>query len=563
MKLNAKQRAYLTSLGMAEDAGDVQVKAFTQTLGKAQTAFLGSLAEAEAPASPAPPAPPSPPTPAEPTPAPQASRPTPPAAPPAPPATPADDIQAQVQAASRAERQRCQHVRGVAQQLGLGESWAMQQIDGGFSVDQVNAAALTQAAANRPPVPIAGPRVEVGTDRHGAAVADALTDSFIQRIGGAMLQRDRYSGLPIVGQAREPHEWAGRFRGNSLDMARNYLTMCGRSTEGLSAPELARAAFLDCPRVPMVGAGGMHTSGDFPMILANAIGITLQQRYALYPVQWRKFAIEAPAGDFRTQTLVRHGELPVLPQVNEAGEYTYVSFGEEREQWLLTKRGHIVALSWEMVVNDQLNAFGRVLAMEGDAAARTDDTLAFAVLTGNPLMGDGVALFDTATHANNVAALSGAPPSIATYTAMILAMKTQAAPRRNAADAAVFIVADPRVIICPVALEATVDILNLAERNPAIDVPTGLNQPNLYRGRFTRASHPLLDAVATVGPTTWFGCTSPTENPAMILGYLDGMAGPQLTQESGFDQDVRKFKVMHCRAAKATDWRFWYRNVGY
>ena len=589
MTLNKRQREYLGTIGLAADATDSQVQAFAATINAAQTAFFNRLAD-----------PPtgqqggdgagqgaSPPDAAggrlgaadaqgdsqRPRVAPRGDTrsntpdlsSSPPSTPPAPPA----DAQAAVRAAMTAERQRIAHVQGVARSLGLGETWAQQQVDGGFSTDVVNAAAVHQAAANRPPVALAaagaGGSVQVGVDRGGAAVAEAFVDAMALQIGGGpLLDRDGYTGRPIVGTTRQPHQWAGRFRGNSLMLASQFLQMCGRPIEGLSAPQIARAVFCEGqPRLPLLGLGGMVTSADFPFLLANAVGISLQQRYALYPVQWRLFAVDTPAGDFRTQTLVRHGELPILPEVKEAGEYTYVTFGEEREQWILGKRGHIVALSWEAVINDQLGAFGRILAMEGDAAARTDDTLAFAVLTGNPLMGDGVHLFDTATHANNVAVGSGAPPSMTTYTAMIRAMKTQAAPKRNAADANVYIVADPRVIICPVALEATVDILNLAERDPDIDVPMGLNRPNIYRSRFARASHPLLDAVATVGAFSWHACTDPAVNPAMIMGYLDGMAGPQLTQESGFDQDVRKYKVAHARAAKATDWRLWYRNVGY
>ena len=569
MQLNAKQMAYLTSLGLTADASDIQAKAFVVTLGKLQRTYLDSLAEPDEPAGRAtnPPANATPPATPPATPAgntPPVTPPTPPATPATPPAT---DPQATVRDLLATERQRTRHAQAVATQLGLGETWAQKQVDGGFTVEQINAAALHQAAANRPPVPLAPSDTQVGVDRQGAAVAAAVIDTFIQRAGAPLLEIDGFSGLPIVGRTRQPHEWAGRFRGNSLMIAQQFLAMCGRSVAGMTAPQIAQALFVNGPRVNVVGQGGMLTSADFPLLLANAIGVSMQARYATYPIEWRKFAVDTPVGDFRTQSVITLGELPILPQVLEGGEYTYVTFGEAREQYVLAKRGHIVALSWEAVVNDQLGAFALMQAKEGDAAARTDDVLAFAVLTGNPTMGDTGALFNATAvttaggHANLVAAGSGAPPSATTYGAMILSMKTKPAPKKNLSDTSTFIVADPKVIICPVALEPTVDVLNVAEMDPAL--PRDQSRPNIYRSRFVRASHPLLDAVATSGAFSWFACTDPAVQPAMIMAYLDGMQGPQFTQESGFDNDSRKFKVTHCRAAKATDWRLWFCNAGY
>ncbi len=454
----------------------------------------------------------------------------------------------------------------------LGDAWAAQQIDGNFTTEQINAAALSQLAANRRPVPMGQPgadsNIQVGTDRGGLAVAQGLTDAMIQRMGGQCLQRDEMTGLPLVGHSRAAHPLAGRFRGNAVMMADTFLRLCGRDTTGLSAVQIAQAVFVNGPRVTFHAAGGgpSMTSSDFPYLLANAAGVSMQARYQSAVPQWRVFAAESPANDFREQTIVRLGALPILPEVKEGGEYTHVNFGEEKETWTLVKRGHIVALSWEMIVNDQLGGFNQIILDQGPAAARTDDTLAFAVLTANANMNDGGALFNATAvttaggHANHVVHGSGAVPSVATLNAMEAAFGAQAFPKKTlATDADIYLNIVPGVLIVPRALKATATSLIANEYDPAGTAGTLPRNP--WNGRLALASHRLLDA--QTDSASWYVCTAPSDQPAMILGYLEGYRGPQLTQESGFDTDTRRYKVTHCRVAKATDWRLWYANHGH
>jgi hypothetical protein len=465
-----------------------------------------------------------------------------------------------------AERSRIAHIQGVAARLGLGEAWATAQINGGFSIEQVNGAALTQHAANAGPAPIAAPRVELGVDRHAAAVGQSLVDAMLIRGNSPLLAINPDTRMPIPGQARQAAPFAGRFRGTAVMMAQQFLELCGRSTVGMSGPEIAHAAFVGGPRVAVMGSAGSMTTSDFPYLLATAAGISMQARYMQYPQQWPLFAVERPANDLREQHIVKKGALPILPEVKEGGEYTYVAFGEDREIWQLAKRGEIVALSEEMIINDQVGAFMSTLADEGDASARTDETLAFSVITANAAMNDTGTLFNATAvttaggHANWVAHGSGAAPSVTTLNAMEAAFGAQSAPPKNLADTRVYLDIYPGVLLVPRALRASAILLTTAMYDPA--GTAGTLPPNPWNGKLKVASHRILDAVATHGGKQWFACTDPSVAPAMILGYLDGMRGPQLSQESGFDTDTRKFKVKHYRAAKATDWRFWYGNDG-
>src|SRR5690606_24050453 len=63
----------------------------------------------------------------------------------------------------------------------------------------------------------------------------------------------------------------------------------------------------------------------------------------------------------------------------------------------------------QAIINDDLDAISKIPKLMGRAAIRTVGDLVYAILTSNPVMSDGVALFH-ATHGN----LAGAGASINT-----------------------------------------------------------------------------------------------------------------------------------------------------
>ncbi len=543
MKLNEAQIKYLRSLGLDAEAEEAETTEFVEGLNDDQRAFLKSLAQA-----PETPEPSETPPPAD-GPEAEGERETPPAAP------TAEQVAETVRAAAKAERQRVAQIRSIAGTMGLGEEWIARQIGGDFTIDQVREAAISQAAANGRPIPIgAGSRAEVGADRGQVATAAAIMDAILIRGNHPLLETDELTGLPVAERPRKPHELAGRWRGKALfQMAEMFLQMAGRDTTGMSRPQIAQAAFIGGPRIQFRDQAGMLTTSDFPYLLASAQGKAMQARYVMYPAQWRAFCDVVTAPDFKTQKLIRLGDFPTLPEIKEAGEYGYVKLSEEQETWALAKRGHIFPLSWEAIVNDDLGAFGRLLVAQGRAAAMTDDVVAFAIVTGNPAMGDGNNLFDAANHSNLAQGGDIGAPSIATYNAMELAMLSQQGVGSND-----YIMAIPAVILAAVALKGTVSTLNQSQDDPTASSDVR-RAANIWRDRLNPVHHPLLDASSS---TAWYVCTDPAVQPAAVLGRLEGYVGPQLAQETGFDADVRRYKVTHVVAAKATDWRLWYKNAG-
>ena len=121
--------------------------------------------------------------------------------------------------------------------------------------------------------------------------------------------------------------------------------------------------------------------------------------------------------------------------------------------------GIIVPFTHMAMINDDIGALADIREKLGAAAKRKYGDLVYAVLTGNPAMGDGVALFH-ADHGNFVDNGSGAAPSVATLNTGAAAMATQ----KDLQDEQSLNIR-PMFILAPWALKATVDNL-LVTTNP-------------------------------------------------------------------------------------------------
>nr|BDD46846.1 hypothetical protein 12 [bacterium] len=184
----------------------------------------------------------------------------------------------------------------------------------------------------------------------------------------------------------------------------------------------------------------------------------------------------------------------------------------------------------------------------GRAAKRKVGDLVFDILTGNPDMADGVALF----HANhkNLAG-SGGAITAATFGAARTAMRTQ---KDSSGNATLNI--RPSIIIVPAALEDTARVLMTSETDPS---KQNSRIPNPVRGAAEIIVDARLDANST---TAWYLVANPSVFDVIEVGYLDGNPNPFLEQQEGWDVDGVEFKVRIDATAKALDWRSLFKNPG-
>lgn len=262
----------------------------------------------------------------------------------------------------------------------------------------------------------------------------------------------------------------------------------------------------------------MHTTGDFPLLLGNAVGRVLHQAFEQTPSALKQIARLANVPDFRAKSVVRLGGAPSLEKVNEAGEFKYGTVNEAAAGWRLATFGRIIALSRQAMVNDDLSGFGQLLLKFGEAASRREAEELVSILLTPPSI-DGVALFhaDRSTLISKALSLAG------------LGEAVQSLRAQKDLDGGL-VMQEPATIIVPAALEMPARQL-VAAYNPTV-------ADSVQPFRLNVAVEPRLD---TASLTAWYLVAG--NQSALEYGYLDDAQGIQTIQREGFEVDGMEIKA--------------------
>ncbi|MEC3860122.1 prohead protease/major capsid protein fusion protein [Mesobacterium sp. TK19101] len=437
-----------------------------------------------------------------------------------PEVTPAPDAEAVATRAREAERNRVSTIYDLAGRLNLERSFAEDLVKRGTDIDEARRLILDQVAAkseetrtfSQVSIPLGG-RDEAITRRE--AVANALLH--------------RYSPTLF-----ELEDAARQYRGMTLlELARESLGNAGVNTRGLSRDEVATRA--------------LHSTSDFPEILSAVTNKTLRQAYEAYPRTFMLFCRQVLATDFKAMHRVQLGEAPQLLEVGESGEFKRGTLGESKESYKVKTYGRVVAITRQTLINDDLDAFTRIPAMYGNSIAQLESDVVWGIITANPLMADGNALFH-ATHKN--LAGTGAALDVTSVGTARAAMAKQ-----TGLDKKMVLNVRPAYLIVPAALELKAEQLvaqNLVPAATASVVPQSIRT-------LTPISEPRLDAASA---TAWYLAASPNQIDTIEYAYLEGQQGAYIETRNGFDVDGVEIKCRLDFGAKAIDWRGLYKNPG-
>lgn len=324
-----------------------------------------------------------------------------------------------------------------------------------------------------------------------------------------------------------------------MEMAKCYLRQNGINPDGMDKHEITRHAFFS--------GGGSHSTGDFPYLLANTAGKVLQAAYQAANPTYTAWTTPSTAPDFKTQTRLRIGESPALLVVPEGAEIKYGTFGEKRETFALATYGRRVAFTRQSIINDDLSAFQRVLPGFGTQVARLRNSTAYAVLTANGALADGIALFHS-SHGN--LAGSGGAIAIATLGTARAAMRVQ-----KGLDAATVLNLEPKLLIVPAALETIASqFTQTAGIAPA--------QQTNFNPQFNRSLVVIVDGVLDANSATaWYLAADPL-NAGVEFVTLEGSPNPRTETRTGWEVEGTEIKVVDDFAVAATDYRGLYKNAG-
>ncbi|WP_411037362.1 prohead protease/major capsid protein fusion protein [Shinella sp. BYT-45] len=432
----------------------------------------------------------------------------------------APDTEAVATRAREAERDRVSTIYDLVGRLNLERSFAEDLVKRGVGVDEARRLIVDQVVAKSDETRTFGQvSVPLGGRDERITRRDAVANALLHRYSPTL--------FPLEDAARQ-------YRGMTLlELARESLGNVGVNTRGLSRDEVATRA--------------LHSTSDFPEILAAVTNKTLRQAYEAYPRTFSLFCRQVLATDFKAMHRVQLGEAPQLLEVGESGEFKRGTLGESKESYKVKTYGRVVAITRQTLINDDLDAFTRIPAMYGNSIAQLESDVVWGIITANPAMADGTALF----HANhkNLAG-TGAALDVSSVGAARAAMAKQ-----TGLDKKTVLNIRPAFLIVPAALELKAEQLVAQNLVPA---QSGNVVPQSIR-TLAPISEPRLDAASE---TAWYLAASPNQIDTIEYAYLEGQQGAYIETRNGFDVDGVEIKCRLDFGAKAIDWRGLYKNPG-
>lgn len=419
-------------------------------------------------------------------------------------------------------------LRGQGIGLGLAET-AVDEILGraGLTREQASSAILAASAdaqrAATSAIP-AGGAARVGVEA-AEKQRDCMVDALSARMSGATPTEAgrQFAGWTVMNM------WAERSGINERDPMRIYDAIAGRGSMELS-----------------VRAGGMMSTSDFPLLLEAAANKTLLAAYILQQPTYRQVAAKKSFNDFKPQKFYRVGDFPELLPLGEGGEIKAGAFKESRETAALSTSARLVTMTRQMLINDDLSAFGDFSAGAGRAAARRENAMFYALLLANsgagPKLADGKAMFHV-DHAN-LAATGGA---IAEDT---LSEARKAGRTQKDIDGHALNAEYPILLLGPNKETEAEKVL--------VDItPTKTSDVNIFAGKRRIVSD------AAITDNAWWNFADPSTGQAnFVYGYLRDTESPQVRQDKPFNYDGMGFGVIHDFGVGAIDSRFGFKNPG-
>ncbi len=252
------------------------------------------------------------------------------------------------------------------------------------------------------------------------------------------------------------------------------------------------------------------TTASFSYLLGTSMNKRLLKDYQAWPAEWQKFVTLVPIRDFKQQSRVRLGAFGSLPVVAEDTAYTAVTLTDSAATYVPQKRGNLVTVSREAIINDDLQAIKQIPTKLAVAAAYTLAEFVYAFLSTNPNIYDGNALFTSGAPHNNLGTSALSSAAIQTG---ITAMREQV----NYAGKRLGL--RPRYLIVPPELEWTSMVVTKSAGVPG----SNNNDINPMLGYVTPIVAPQL-----ASSTQWFLAGDPREIDTIEIGFVGGQVNPAL-----------------------------------
>ena len=345
---------------------------------------------------------------------------------------------------------------------------------------------------------------------------------------------------------KEPTDFGRKFmRKRSLDLLESFLVSRGVNVENLTPNQIIARAF--------------HSTSDFPLILADVANKRLMGGYEEEPQTWQAFCTRRDLTDFKPHNNVQLQGRMTTTKTLEGGEYKGMSMVEGKSTWSLATYTGKLLWTRQMIINDDLNAFEKVIMLAGRGCRITESDIVWALLTTGAITGgqtygggatagiDGAALF-AQSHSNT----GGGAIGIAGMNTGRVAMGKQTDIAGNKLNLR------PAFLLVPTSLATTAEQFVYAPNyTPA--KATGDDGPNVFTNKVQVIEEDRLEDRSAAN---WFLVTNPSRMETIEYGYLAGEPGPNITVTDRRDPDGAEMLVRMDFGAAVQDFRGFYRSTG-
>lgn len=320
---------------------------------------------------------------------------------------------------------------------------------------------------------------------------------------------------------------------------------------GMTLREYARMALTEkgigvssYNAMQMVGMALTHSTSDFGNILLDVANKALLQGWDEAAETFELWTKKGQLSDFKTANRVGMGGFPSLRQVREGAEYKYVTTGDKGETIALATYGEIFSITRQAIINDDLNQLTDVPMKMGRAAKATIGDLVYAILTKNPKLSDGKALFST-DHKN----LGSGAISVASIDDNRKLMRLQKEGERA-------LNIRPAYMLVPVGLETLANQTIKSASVKGADINAGIVNP-IQNFADVIAEARLDDA----DPKAWY-LAAAQGTDTIEVAYLNGVDTPYIDQQEGFTTDGVATKVRIDAGVAPLDYRGLTKSTG-
>lgn len=397
------------------------------------------------------------------------------------------------------------------------------------------------------------------SDRHLAAIRDGVlvrAFSNFKACDGVKLSTAEIleKHLPLKDRAKG---WEDFSRMHLKDVAKESLLASGMQYEAvrrLTGMQIALAAMGFLGQAGIRNSAALHTTGSLAEVTRDAVNKSLRAGYEEAPQTWRIcFRQGTSVSDFKEIHRVRMGAAGNVPVWNDNSSPEQAKLSNEKEKYAVEAHALDLSFSWQLYVNDDMDAISRHPQLLGDSFGRTVNAYAWRQITGNPLMVDGQTLFLETPAGNRKRSnytVGSATPTNATIGAMKAKMRVMRGlntPEGNESDDILNLM--PAYLIGPAALEELI----LKQVFSGADPASGGNSAVYNSSRtLTPVIEPLLDADST---TAFYLAAETNRVDTVEVTFLEG-------QETPFSHDwmdpatmAQHFTMIQTFQAKALDHR--------